>query len=432
MAGEGFSSTIPLSETTKFIVDNRGKTAPTAETGIALIATNCITNDHLYPLYEKLRFVSQETYDTWFRAHPEPGDILLTNKGSQNGAICLVPDPVDFVIAQDMVAIRANEEVIDPLFLFAALRSPGVQNQIKNLDVSGIIPHFKKTDFDKLLLPYPDRHTQTKIGRIYFELSAKIELNRRMNETLEGIARAIFKSWFVDFDPVRAKAEGRDSRLHKHIADLFPDSFVDSELGQISKDWTIQGLDEIAIFLNGLALQKYPPKDGQSLPVIKIAQLRAGNTNRADKASIDLDPDYIVADGDVLFSWSGSLECVLWAGGPGALNQHLFKVSSTDYPKWFYYLCIHEHLENFRHIAAGKATTMGHIQRHHLSDAKVVIPNPAVLQAAGNMMEPIINRITHLRIESRALATLRDSLLPKLISGELRVKDADRFVEEVA
>ena len=114
---------IPLSETTKFIVDNRGRTVPTVNKGIPLIATDCINNKSLYPLYLNLRYVSHETYNDWFRSHPKPGDIILTLKGSQNGAVCLVPNPVDFVIAQDMVALRANEDVIDPLFLFAALRS---------------------------------------------------------------------------------------------------------------------------------------------------------------------------------------------------------------------------------------------------------------------------------------------------------------------
>jgi type I restriction enzyme S subunit len=123
-------------------------------------------------------------------------------------------------------------------------------------------------------------------------------------------------------------------------------------------------------------LQKYPPKDGRSLPVIKIAQLRSENTNGADRASADLDPDYIVTDGDILFSWSGSLECVLWAGGSGALNQHLFKVTPVGYPKWLCYLGVHLHLDDFRHIAEGKATTMGHIQRHHLSDANLPAPSP--------------------------------------------------------
>ncbi len=212
-----------------------------------------------------------------------------------------------------------------------------------------------------------------------------------MNETLEAMARALFKSWFVDFDPVRAKAEGRDPGLPQPLADLFPDCFVDSELGEIPEGWEVRSLDEIARFLNGLALQKYPPKDGRTLPVIKIAQLRVGSTEGADLASADLDPDYIVEDGDVLFSWSGSLECVLWASGRGALNQHLFKVTSVRYPKWLYYLGIHQHLEDFRHIAAGKATTMGHIQRHHLSNVKLAVPPVPQLQAIDSVMAPLID-----------------------------------------
>jgi type I restriction enzyme S subunit len=243
-----------------------------------------------------------------------------------------------------------------------------------------------------------------------------------MNETLEVMARALFKSWFVDFDPVRAKAEGRDPGLPKPLADLFPDSFEDSELGEIPKGWEIRGLDEIARFLNGLALQKYPPKDGRSLPVIKIAQLRAGQSVGADRASADLDPDYIVKDGDVLFSWSGSLECVLWTGGGGALNQHLFKVTSAEFPKWFCYLWIHQHLADFRHIAAAKATTMGHIQRHHLADAKVVIPTLKALGAMNTILSPLLEMVLATRLESGTLTILRDTLLPKLISGEVRVK----------
>jgi type I restriction enzyme S subunit len=243
------------------------------------------------------------------------------------------------------------------------------------------------------------------------------------------MARALFKSWFVDFDPVRAKSEGRDPGLPQPLADLFPDSFEDSELGEIPKGWEVRGLDKIARFLNGLALQKYPPKGGRSLPVIKIAQLRAGNTAGADLASANLETDYVVEDGDVLFSWSGSLECVLWTGGQGALNQHLFKATSDEFPKWFYYLWIHQHLADFRHIAAGKATTMGHIQRHHLSDAKVVVPAGDTMKAVNDALSPLVDKFIATRIESRTLAALRDALLPQLISGMLRVKDAEQMAE---
>ena len=191
-----------------------------------------------------------------------------------------------------------------------------------------------------------------------------------------------------------------------------------------------KSLDEIARFLNGLALQKYPPSHGRSLPLIKIAQLRAGHTSDADRASADLDADYIVEDGDLLFSWSGSLECVLWAGDRGALNQHLFKVTSAGYPKWLCYLGVHRHLGDFRHIAAGKATTMGHIQRHHLSDAKLAVPSQLLVRALDAVIAPLVESLWRRSVESRSLATLRDSLLPKLISGELRLKNVEESLEE--
>ncbi len=191
----------------------------------------------------------------------------------------------------------------------------------------------------------------------------------------------------------------------------------------------MEGIDANIKFLNGLALQKFPPANGRSLPVIKIAQLRKGDTDGADRASADLDAEYIVQDGDVLFSWSGSLECVLWAGGPGALNQHLFKVTAATLPKWFYYLWVHQHLPDFRHIAAGKATTMGHIQRHHLTQALVTVPtDERLMRAMDRFFAPLIDSLTVRAVQSRTLAALRDALLPKLIAGELRINDAEKVV----
>ena len=191
---------VRFSELLSAIVDNRGKSCPTTDTGIPLIATNCIRNELLYPTYEKARFVSRDTYLTWFRGHPKPGDILFVNKATP-GRVCLVPDPVDFCIAQDMVAIRADSKKIYPRYLLAVLRSPVVQERIGTMHVGTLIPHFKKGDFDKLLIPVPDRVEQEFIGDFYYELSAKIDLNRRMNETLEAMARALFKSWFVGLRP---------------------------------------------------------------------------------------------------------------------------------------------------------------------------------------------------------------------------------------
>ena len=403
------------------IVDNRGKTCPVGDSGLPLIATNCVNGIDLYPAYDTTRYVSEETYKNWFRGHPIPGDILFVCKGSP-GRTSLVPNPVDFCIAQDMVAVRANESKIDPAYLFAVLRSKMAQEQIMNMHVGTLIPHFKKGDFDKLMIPLPHRSVQEWIGDYYLKLSTRINLLKETNKTLEAIAQAMFKSWFIDFDPVRAKMEGRaPAGLDEATAAMFPDVLVESELGLVPKGWTVKGLDQIANYLNGLALQKFPPTGHDDLPVIKIAQLRKGDTIGADRASRALKPEYIIKDGDVLFSWSGSLEVEIWCGGEGALNQHLFKVTSEKFAKWFYYLWTRKHLEHFRQVAASKATTMGHIQRAHLSDAKVVVPSDQLLEVADGLFQPIIDRITANSLQAKTLSEIRDALLPRLISGRLRI-----------
>ena len=266
----------------------------------------------------------------------------------------------------------------------------------------------------------PPKNERIQIAETLSSLDDRITLLRDTNKTLEAIAQAIFKSWFIDFDPVRAKMEGRaPAGMDEETAALFPDELVESELGVVPEGWSVQGLDQIATYLNGLALQKFPPTGNDDLPVIKIAQLRKGDTIGADKASRAMKPEYIVKDGDVLFSWSGSLEVEIWCGGEGALNQHLFKVTSEKFSKWFYYLWTRKHLEHFRHVAASKATTMGHIQRSHLSDAKVVVPDEKLLAVAYELFSPLIDRITANSLQAKTLAETRDTLLPRLISGKL-------------
>lgn len=359
------------------------------------------------------------------------GDILFSEIRPANGRWAYVHiEADDYVVSTKLMVIRSRTKRVHPRFLYHFLTSTQTTGWLQRLaeSRSGTFPQITFDQVAELELALPPISIQNKIAGFLDAIDDKIELNSRMNETYEAIAGELFKSWFVNFDPVRAKAEGRETGLPRFLSDLFPARLVDSELGKIPEGWDVKGLDEIACFLNGLALQKYPPIGGRSLPVIKITQLRAGNTKGADRASADLEPDYIVHDSDILFSWSGSLECVLWVGGSGALNQHLFKVTSAKYPRWFCYLGIHEHLDNFRHIAAGKATTMGHIQRHHLSDAKLPVPALKLLGAMDTVIAPIVESTWKRTLQSRTLGALRDAVLPKLISGELRIKDVERIV----
>ena len=384
---------VPLTELLSFIVDNRGKTVPTAPSGHKLIATNCVTNNTLFPVYEKIRYLSEETYQTWFRAHPIPGDILFVNKGTP-GRVCLVPDPVDFCIAQDMIALRADESKIYPKYLFAVLRSREIQQQIYNTNVGDVIPHFKKQFLNQLLIPIPERSIQESIGDLYYVLSLKAERNKKINDNLYAQAKAIFDNHFINIDAIPA-------------------------------GWRKGNLLDIANYLNGLAMQKFRPQGHEiGLPVLKIKELRQGSCDDSSElCSLRIKPEYIIHNGDVIFSWSGSLLVDIWCGGTCGLNQHLFKVTSDVYDKWFYYLWTAHHLARFIAIAADKATTMGHIKREELAKAEVLIPCEEDYTSFNSIMQPIFELIISNRIESRKLAALRDELLPKLMTGEIDVSD---------
>jgi type I restriction enzyme S subunit len=373
----------------KNVVDNRGKTCPTANNGIPLIATNCIVNNYLYPIYEKVRYVNEETYKTWFRDHPKPGDMIFVLKGTP-GRVAWVLDPVDFCIAQDMVAIRADEKKIFPKYLFAVLRSDSIQQEIEGLQVGSLIPHFKKGDFDDLKIPMVEPQLQEFIGNQYFDISLKIDLLHRQNKTLEAMTETLFRQWFVE---------------------------------EAEEGWEEKPLSSIANFLNGLACQKYPPKNEiDKLPVLKIKELSSGISESSDWATTEVSPEYIVQAGDVIFAWSASLIVKVWDGEKCVLNQHLFKVTSKEFPKWFYLAWCKYHLAEFISISLSHATTMGHIKRGDLDAVMVLVPSDSELFAMSEKMTPLLDKQIVNARQIRTLEKLRDTLLPKLISGEVRVK----------
>ena len=195
--------------------------------------------------------------------------------------------------------------------------------------------------------------------------------------------------------------------------------------GNLPAGWSTGSLLDIANYLNGLAMQKFRPANGENgLPVLKIKELRQGFCDTSSElCSPSIKPEYIIHDGDVIFSWSGSLLVDLWCGGTCGLNQHLFKVTSERYPKWFYYAWTAYHLARFVAIAADKATTMGHIKREELEKAEVIIPNAASMERIGGVLQPVYDLIISNRIENRKLAALRDTILPQVVSGELDVGD---------
>ena len=309
--------------------------------------------------------------------------------------------------SNDVLCIRANNNV-DAEFLYYLLSQDLFFAYVMSGANGSKMPRGDKQQIMNWEIEIPsEKEDQRCIASILSSLDRKIELNNKINADLEEMAQAIFKNWFVDFEPFK---NGK---------------FVDSELGMIPEGWKVGRLTEIASYMNGLAMQKFPPEnDEDSLPVLKIKELGQGFCGPdSDRCSCNIKDECKVHNGDVIFSWSGTLLVDVWCGGDCGLNQHLFKVTSKEYPKWFYYYWTKHHLQEFIHIAKDKAVTMGHIKRGHLEEALVAIPDNDSMERAHELFEPILSKMISLRLENSRLSLLRDTLLPRLMSGEIEVPE---------
>jgi len=254
-------------------------------------------------------------------------------------------------------------------------------------------------------IPMPDLSTQKRIASILDNINSKINLNKKINKNLTKLIDATFKNYLLNFE------------------NYSEDDLVSSEFGSIPKGWEVNNLTGIANYQNGLAMQKFPPETPEnSFKVLKIKELRQGFFDESsDLCSKNIKEECIVYDGDVIFSWSGSLLVDIWTGGTCGLNQHLFKVTSSYFDKWFYYCWTKFYLDQFILIAKDKATTMGHIKRQHLEESLVLIPDKETYKNLTNIFKPLFEYLIKNKIEIKKLQSLRDTLLPKLMSGEIDV-----------
>ena len=352
-------------------------------------------------------FVDNKNLKGQFKKTFKPNDILYSEIRPANRRFAYIDfDTKDYIASTKLMVIRANKGV-NPKYLYQLLRNNTTINTLQMLaeSRSGTFPQITFSELSNIEIDVPSEENQDLIVTILSSLDAKIETNNKLNEKLEEMAQAIFKSWFVDFEPFKDKP------------------FHETELGMIPEGWEVVSLTDIATFTNGLAMQKFRPNYKEPhLPVLKIKELRQGFCDDTSEICIDdISDDFIADDGDIIFSWSGTLLVDIWCGGKCGVNQHLFKVTSEKYSKWFFYFWIKRHLAEFIRIAKDKAVTMGHIKRGHLTNALVVVPNEKTMQDADKIFTPIIDRIIEAKIESKRLASLRDTLLPRLMSGELIV-----------
>lgn len=286
-------------------------------------------------------------------------------------------------------------EDFDLNFIYYVVASQQFKNSIMHLATGTTIKNVSLETMRNYSFVAPSINEQKRISSLLSSLDNKIDLNRRINDNLEQQAQALFDHYF--------------------------------DSGSIYLEDSIMGcLTDIAVYLNGLAMQKFPATDiERSLPVLKIKELGQRKCDDcSDRCSDSIDADYIIDNEDIIFSWSGTLMVDVWCGGKCGLNQHLFKVTPLkNYPRWFVYYWTNRHLKKFKLIAKDKAVTMGHIRRGDLENAEVAIPTNLNMLEINARINPLFQSIIDRRLEITKLENIRDALLPKLMSGELTINE---------
>ncbi len=325
------------------------------------------------------------------------GDLVFARTGNSTGRNYWY-DSHDgsFVFAGFLIRFHFEEtEELVPRFLKYYVQSTEYYDWIEGFSTGSTRKNLNARDYGNLPVVLPPKAYQQKVVAILDMIENKILLNQQINKNLLKLSVLGFNKW------------------------------LDSTQ---SNQYT--SLDKIASFKNGIAMQKFSPTDKiHVLPVIKIRELNQGYIDsNSDSVTSVIDDDVKVHNGDLVFSWSGTLSAKIWTDGDAALNQHLFKVTSNRWPKWFYYLWVLHHLNTFRGIAADKKTTMGHIKRKDLTNAKVLIPNAEEFKNLDTILNPIIEQMVNCGIESKNLIDIRNILLPKLLSGSMDLSSIEETI----
>ena len=359
-----------------------------------------ISMDVLRPFYRDVPYYTEECFSggTKFRN----GDTIMARitpclENGKTAHVSILNDEEVGFGSTEYIVFRAKEGIANKDYLYYLVCSPEVREPAIKSMVGSSGRQRVQTDVVKNLeIDVPPLVDQEKIGSFLKSFDDKIALNDKINKNLEQQAQAIFANEFLSLET-------------------------------LPEGWKQASLIDIADYLNGLAMQKYrPTADESGIPVLKIKELRQGCCDdNSELCSPNIKSNYIVHDGEVIFSWTGSLLVDLWCGGICGLNQHLFKVTSSKYDKWFYYAWTKHHLDRFVAVAADKATTMGHIKRDELAKAEVLIPNKKDYDRIGALLQPIYEMIISNRIENKKLAATRDTLLPKLMNGEIDISEVD-------
>ncbi|MFN8670255.1 MAG: restriction endonuclease subunit S [Gemmatimonadaceae bacterium] len=409
------------------IVDCVNKTAPLADrpTPYRMIRTTNIKQGRLD--LSDARYVEESTYRTWTRrAVPSKGDVLLTREAPL-GEVAIIRDETNVFLGQRIVQYRANPEVLDPRFLYYSFQGPDLQAQIHAHGGSGsTVDHIRVPDCAKFQIALPPLSEQRRVADVLSSLDEKIELNRRMSETLEAMARALFKSWFVDFDPVRAKAEGRETGFREEIAALFPDGFNNSELGEIPRGWATGSILEQAKLLSG-GTPKTDRPDYWDGPILwasakDVSQCKTSLLVSTDRSISRLGLEesatqLVPALATVIVARGATTGRMALVGREMAMNQTCYAlVSTTDSPIALY-LSLREGISALVNAAHG--SVFDTITTSTFASSRFMLPPPAVLRAFDESCSCYFERMLTSAEQAQTLARLRESLLPRLLAGAL-------------
>lgn len=348
----------------------------------------------------------------------EEESILLPRKGTLDN-IQYTTKP--FWTVDTIYYTEVNKDKVNAYYLYHYLKLL----DLSNLNSGTGVPSMTFGAYYGIKINLPELKTQKQIAKVLSDLDAKIEVNNKINQELEALAKSIYDYWFVQFDFPDQNGKPYKSSGGKML-------YNEELKREIPEGWEVGSLVDIATYTNGIACQKYRPDSDAFLPVIKIREMRDGITANTEKVKVDIPEKVKVFDGDVLFSWSASLEVMLWSGGDGGLNQHIFKVTSKKFPKSFYYFELINYLQHFKMVADLRKTTMGHITRDHLKQSRIIIPPLEIIKDLDEKLKPILDKQVLLNKENQKLAALRDWLLPMLMNGQVRVGEAKEQLGMVA
>lgn len=381
--------------------------------------------------YSGLAFITDEQADALRGVILRPADLLLniTGDGNTFGRSCMVPnDVLPACVNQHVSIIRVDDRRAVPGYVLGFLTHPAVKSYVESFNSGGSRRAVTKSHIESFQLPLPPLSEQRAIAHILGTLDDKIEMNRRMNETLEAVARALFKSWFLDFDPVRAEAEGRrDSGLSKHLVDLFPDSFEGSELGEIPTGWVTRQLREVLTETNERIGDLQAPEYSSTNTGLQPRSERFKKQLSASSAR-----NKLIRHGYLVFGLSRRvLNFGLMRDGIGSVSS-AYKVFKVDRDKVAPDLLegLMRLQPNYFYNAVSASSREGQaVSTDGLGLLRFVQPPSAVQDAFYRIIAPLSDQIKSLQEQSCSLSNLRDTLLPKLISGELRVPVLQHLVE---